>query len=140
VLQGLGFPLSAAAATRIRFSDFYIGETYQAGVGMRPDLKISPKLLSLNGETVEIIGFMDGILPRDGMFFMILKEPLIGCPFHSVDFDWAGFAAVFLKKGTSYIDGPIKVTGRLDAGRKQDETGFLSYVRIYDATVSRYQP
>lgn len=140
LLPSLSFPVSVAAERRIRFSDFYIGETYQAGVGMRPDLKISPKMLSLHGQRIEIVGFMDGILPRDGMFFMILKEPLIGCPFHSVDFDWASFAAVFLKKGTSYIDGPIKVAGRLDVGRRQDETGFTSYVRIYDATVSRYQP
>lgn len=140
LLPSLSFPVSAAAETRIRFSDFYIGETYQAGVGMRPDLKISPKMLSLHGQRIEIVGFMDGILPRDGMFFMILKEPLIGCPFHSVDFDWASVAAVFLKKGTSYIDGPIKVTGRLDVGQRQDETGFVSYVRIYDAAVSGYQP
>ena len=135
----LSLPPPAAAEARVKFSDFYIGETYQGGVGMGPKLQISPKLLSLNGQRVEIFGFMDGILPRDGMFFMILKEPLIGCPFHSVDFDWASFGAVFLKKGTDYIDGPIKVTGRLDVGRKQDETGFTSYVRIYDAVVGRAQ-
>ena len=139
LVLGVGFTLPAAAETRIRFSDFYFGETYQAGVGLGPKLQISPKLLSLNGQRVEIFGFMDGILPRDGMYFMILKEPLIGCPFHSVDFDWASFAAVFLKKGTNYVDGPIKVTGRLDVGRKVDDTGFTSYVRIYDATISRAQ-
>ncbi len=130
-------PGPAAVEIRIKFSDFYVGETYQAGVGLGPKLQVSPKLLGLNGQRVEIFGFMDGILPRDGMFFMILKEPLIGCPFHSVDFDWASFAAVFMKSGTPYIDGPIKVAGRLDVGRKQDETGFLSHVRIYEATVSR---
>jgi hypothetical protein len=140
LLLGLGFPVSTAAETRIRFSDFYIGQSYQAGVGMRPALQISPKLVSLQGQNVEILGFMDGLLPRDGMFFMILREPLIGCPFHAVDFDWASFAAVFLKKGTSYIDGSIRVRGRLDVGRKNDETGLMSYVRIYDAEVSRYRP
>lgn len=128
-----------AAQARIRFSEFFVGDTYQVGVGMRPDFKVSPKMVSLNGQRVEIYGFMDAILPRDGMFFMILKEPMIGCPFHNVDFDWTNFAAVFLKKPTNYLDGPIKVTGRLDVGRRQDEIGFLSYVRIYDATVSRVQ-
>ena len=135
----LSLPRPAAAETRIRFSDFYVGETYQAGVGMGPKLQISPRLQDLNGQRVEIFGFMDGILPRDGMYFMILKEPLIGCPFHSVDFDWSSFAAVFLRKGTNYMDGPIKVMGRLDVGRRQDETGFTSYVRIYEASVSRAQ-
>ncbi len=140
LLLGLGFSLPAFAETRIRFSDFYVGHTYQGGVGMGPALRISPKVQSLHGQRIEILGFMDGLLPRDGMFFMILREPMIGCPFHSVDFDWASFAAVFLKKGTSYMDGPIRVRGRLDVGRKTDETGLVSYVRIYDAEVSRYQP
>jgi hypothetical protein len=136
---GIGLPAPAAAETRIRFSDFFVGETYQVGVGTTPDFKISPKLLNLHGQRIEIFGFMDGILARDGMFFMILKEPLIGCPFHSIDFDWANFAPVFLKKPTSYFDGPIKITGRLDVGRRHDETGFVSYVRIYDAAVGRAQ-
>ena len=139
LLLGLNLPLPAVAETRIRFSDFYIGETYQVGIGTTPDFKISPKLLNLHGQRIEIFGFMDGILARDGMFFMILKEPLIGCPFHAIDFDWANFAPVFLKKPTSYLDGPIKITGRLDVGRRRDETGFVSYVRIYDAAVSRAQ-
>lgn len=107
---------------------------------MRPALQLSPKLLSLQGHGIEILGFMDGLLPRDGMFFMVLREPLIGCPFHAVDFDWASFAVVFLKRGTNYIDGPIRVRGRLDVGKRADETGLESYVRIYDAEISRYQP
>ena len=135
----LGLPRPTTAETRIRFSDFYVGETYQAGVGLGPKLQLSPKLLGLNGQRVEIFGFMDGILARDGMFFMILKEPLIGCPFHAIDFDWANFAPVFLEKPTSYLDGPIKITGRLDVGRRRDETGFVSYVRLYDAAVGRAQ-
>jgi hypothetical protein len=49
----------------------------------------------------------------------------------------AGFAAVFLKQSTDYIDGPIQITGRLDVGRKTDEMGLVSYVRIYDARITR---
>jgi hypothetical protein len=132
-------PAAAAAPARIRFADFYAGETYQAAPGMTPSFKLTPRIQSLDGQRVEILGFMDGVLPRDGMFFMLLKEPLIGCPFHSMDFDWGSFAPVFLRKGTSYIDGPIKVTGRLEVGKKLDETGFVSYVRIYDATLTRVE-
>ncbi|HEX6829579.1 MAG TPA: hypothetical protein VF104_11450, partial [Burkholderiales bacterium] len=42
-----------------------------------------------------------------------------------------------IRRGTDYIDGPIRVTGRLDLGRKLDEMGLESYVRIYDATLER---
>jgi len=128
---------AAQAQTRVRFSDFYVGETYQAGIGMTPDLKLSPRMLELNGRDVEILGFMDGILPRDGMHFMLIREPQFLCPFHTVSFDWAGFAAVFLKRPTDYMDGPVRVTGRLEVGRKIDEMGLVSYVRIYAATVRR---
>lgn len=128
---------SAAQAVRVRFGDFYVGETYEVGPGMRPDLKLSPRITALHGQQVELLGFMDGILPRNGMYFMVIKEPTFLCPFHTTSFDWAGFAAVFLRRGTEYIDGPILVTGRLDVGRKTDEMGLESYVRIYDATVER---
>lgn len=133
----LGAAGEAEARARIRFSDFFTGETYQVGIGMTPDLKLSARLLELNGKPVEILGFMDGILPRDGMHFMLIKEPQFLCPFHTVSFDWAGFAAVFLKSPTSYLDGPIRVAGRLDVGRKVDEMGLVSYVRIYEATVEQ---
>lgn len=127
----------AKAATPIRFSDFFVGETYQQGVGMTPDLKLSEVMQKLNGNEVEMLGFMDGILPRDGMHFMLIKEPSFQCPFHAVSFDWSGFAAVFLKQSTDYVDGPIRITGRLDVGRKTDEMGLVSYVRIYDARIKR---
>lgn len=130
---------AAEAQSRIRFSEFYVGETYQVGIGMTPDLKLAPAMLELHGKPVEILGFMDGILPRDGMHFMLIKEPQFLCPFHTVSFDWAGFAAVFLKKPTEYMDGPVRVAGRLDVGRKTDEMGLISYVRLYEATVKRIE-
>jgi hypothetical protein len=130
---------SASASTRIRFGDLYVGETYQAGIGMRPDLKLSDKIQGLNGQIVEILGFMDGVLPRDGKHFMLIKEPTFLCPFHAVSFDWSGFVPIFLKGSTDYMDGPMRVVGRLDVGPKTDEMGLLSYVRIYDAKVQRAQ-
>lgn len=83
---------SFSAKTRIRFADFFIGETYQVGPGMTPDFQISEAIRELDGKTVEILGFMDGILPRDGMHFMLIREPTTQCPFHGTSFDWAAFA------------------------------------------------
>ncbi|HSD60873.1 MAG TPA: hypothetical protein VLC55_08470 [Burkholderiales bacterium] len=139
LVLALGIAPNAASAppARLRFADFYVGETFEVGPGMRPELRLSPRITALQGQQVEILGFMDGILPRDGMYFMIIKEPTFLCPFHTTSFDWAGFAAVFLRRGTDYIDGPIRVTGRLDVGRRLDEMGLESYVRIYDAAVER---
>jgi hypothetical protein len=129
--------IAADAPARIRFSDFYVGDTYQEGVGMTPDIVLSPAAKALHGRPVEIVGFMDGILPRDGMHFMLIKEPSFLCPFHTVSFDWAGFVPVFVRRPAEYVDGPIKVTGRFDTGRKIDEMGLVSHVRIYEAGVER---
>lgn len=128
---------SSGANNKIRFADFYVGETFQTGVGLRPEFTISDKLRALQGQTVQIVGFMDGILPRDGSHFMLIKEPSFLCPFHAVSFDWAGFVPIFLKGSTDYIDGPVRITGRLDVGGKIDEMEMQSYVRIYDAEIER---
>jgi hypothetical protein len=129
---------SAAATTRITFADFFASEnTYQAGIGMEPQLEISPRLESMNGERIEIFGFMDALLPPDGSFFILLREPFLTCPFHANDFDWAGITTVFVDGSTPYIGGPVRVEGRLGVGRDRDGTGLVSYIRIYDARVSR---
>lgn len=130
---------SSAATTRLKFTDFFVGETYQVGPGMKPEFKLSQPIQALHGNTVEILGFMDGILPRDGMHFMLIREPTTLCPFHTTSFDWAAFMPVFLSNPTEYIDGPIRIVGRLDVGQKTDEMGLVSYVRIYDASITRAQ-
>lgn len=130
---------SFSAETRIRFADFFVGETYQVGPGMTPDFQLSERIGELNGKTVEILGFMDGILPRDGMHFMLIREPTTQCPFHGSSFDWAAFVPVFLSNPTEYIDGPVRIVGRLDVGKKTDEMGLVSFVRIYDAAIARAQ-
>jgi hypothetical protein len=130
---------ASPAKTRIKFADFFTGETYQVGPGMAPDFQISEPILELSGKTIEILGFMDGILPRDGMHFMLIREPTTQCPFHGSSFDWAAFVPVFLSNPTEYIDGPVRIVGRLDVGKKTDEMGLVSFVRIYDAAITRAQ-
>ena len=136
LLQACG-ARAADDAAPLRFSDFYVGPTFEDGVGMRPELQLSPRVLALSGRRVEIVGFMDGILPRDGMYFMLIREPSFLCPFHTVSFDWAGFVPVFVEKPVEYVDGPIRVTGRLDTGKKTDEMSLISHVRIYGARIAR---
>lgn len=136
VLQATGV-LAAEDAASLRFSELFLGLTFQEGVGAAPDLVLSPRAVALSGKRVEIVGFMDGILPRDGMYFMLIKEPSFLCPFHAVSFDWAGFLPIFVSKPVEYVDGPVRVTGRLETGKKTDEMALVSYVRIYGAQVAR---
>lgn len=134
---GAGTALAGEDAAPLRFADLYIGATFQEGVGAGPELKLSARALALSGQRVTIVGFMDGILPRDGMYFMLIKEPSFLCPFHTVSFDWAGFVPIFVARPVEYVDGPVRVTGRFEAGRKIDEMGLVSHVRIYEAQLTR---
>lgn len=124
-------------AAPLRFGELYVGATFQEGIGAGPVLKLSAKALALSGRRVTMVGFMDGILPRDGMYFMLIKEPSFLCPFHTVSFDWAGFVPIFVARPVEYVDGPVRVTGRFEAGGKTDEMGLVSHVRIYDAQLTR---
>lgn len=45
------------------------------------------KLQFANRQAIETIGLMDGNLSRDGMYLMLIKEPLFICSFHSTSFD-----------------------------------------------------
>ena len=132
-----GIALAVDDAAPLRFADLYVGATFQEGVGAGPELKLSAKALALSGRRVTIVGFMDGILPRDGMYFMLIKEPSFLCPFHTVSFDWAGFVPIFVARPVEYVDGPVRVTGRFEVGKKTDEMGLVSHVRIYDAQLTR---
>lgn len=146
ILAFSGFSASQARAEgpiRIRFSDYFVGQnTYRPGFYLQPDLHLSPRVKALQGRQVELLAYMAEVLPSDGSYFLAIREPGGECPFCSQSFDWSAITVVFVKKGISlvYLGGPIRIRGRLDVGKRADETGLESYVRIYDAEVSRYQP
>lgn len=104
---------------------------------MTPKRELSGTIKGPNGKPVEILGFMDVVLPRDGMQFMLLREPRFVCPFHDVGYDWAGFASVLLNRPTDDIDGPLRIAARIDIGETLDEMGLVSYVRVYAGAIER---
>lgn len=131
------------AAVPIKFSEFFLNKsTYYEGIGLGPELQLTPKLTGLHGRTVELLAYMAPVVPNDGAFFLAIKDPFAECPFCSQSFDWAGVTTVFVKKGTrqEYIGGAVRIVGRLDVGKKVDESGLDSYVRIYDAVATPYRP
>lgn len=118
-----------AAADQLSFGEMYI----QSVLGT----KFTPKLTSLAGKTIEIVGSMAPPLRADGDFFVLTKNPVSLCPFCQSDADWpADILVVYLKDGTTFSqhNRPLVVTGRLELGSKTDPvTGFVSLVRLVDA-------
>ena len=98
-------------------------------------IELSEKLKLLDGKDVAMIGFMAPPLKPTLNFFVLTRVPMSICPFCSSDADWPwDIVLVYLKEPATALpfDRPIRVEGRLELGTKMDdETGFVSLVRIY---------
>ncbi len=108
------------------------GEMYSGASSL--GIILSDKLKSLDGQTIEMQGFMAPPLKPTLNFFVLTSVPMSICPFCSSDADWPyDIVVVYLEKPVFALpfDRPIKVTGTLELGSKTDEeTGFVSLVRI----------
>jgi len=117
----------------LRFDEMY-GKVSSLGI------EFSEKLKSLDGEVVVMNGFMAPPLKPTLNFFVLTRVPMSICPFCSSDADWPwDIVLAYLKKPEVALpfDRPIRVEGRLELGTKVDEeTGFVSLIRIYATKVS----
>ncbi|WP_191060428.1 hypothetical protein [Geminicoccus harenae] len=118
------------AATRIKLRDIY-------GRGAA----FSEEALALADEPVQIQGFMAPPLKPDAPFFVLTKMPMAVCPFCDKEADWPqDIVLVRLRQKQDWVDFnlPILVTGTLSLGTEIDEeTGFVSRVRLIDAAYER---
>ncbi len=101
-------------------------------------LTFSKKLIELKDKIVSVQGFMAPPLKADADFLVLTKEPVSLCPFCNSDEDWPdSIIVVQLSKRQEFVQNNrlIEVTGTLELGSKKDaKTGFVSLVRITDAT------
>lgn len=119
---------------RLAFGEFY------DGYDLRTGLRLSDKLVSLDGQTVVLDGYMAPPLKPDLDYFVITRIRLAFCPFCSTAADWPDdIALVYLNEGTiTSSDAPLRVTGTLHVGASVDqETGMVSLVRLYADSVER---
>jgi hypothetical protein len=97
--------------------------------------------LALNGKPVSMRGYMAPPLKPESRFFVLTHQPLALCPFCQSDADWpVDIVVIYLKSATPLISAgePVMVSGRLEVGSWTDgETGFVSQIRIVDATFWR---
>lgn len=121
-----------ANAASLDFSDMYSGASSEG-------LVFSDTLNSLNGSEVTMTGFMAPPLKPSINFFVLTETPMAVCPFCSTDADWPYNMVVVYVNGS--VDAlpynqEVTVTGTLDLGSYMDgDTGFVSQVRLLDATV-----
>jgi hypothetical protein len=101
--------------------------------------ELSAKSRALAGNAVRMLGYMAPPLKPDVRFFVLTRSPVALCPFCDSDADWPSDIVVVYPRDRAgwRQDGlPVAVSGTLELGSSTDrETGFVSMVRIVDATV-----
>lgn len=115
--------------TVLSFSDMYAAASSSRG------LQFSDAFAAMDGQTVQIAGYMAPPLKPVFSFFVLSKQPMSICPFCSTDADWpADIVAVYVEEGARSVanDTLLTITGTLELGSYTDEeTGFVSQARIY---------
>ena len=138
----LGAVVAALAAPAVHALDIAILQFDQLykSFGVR-GYEFSDTLVSLKGKAVTMRGYMAPPLKAESQFFVLTGEPLALCPFCQSDADWpADIVVVYLKRASALVGGgeAVMVSGRLEVGSWTDpETGFVSQIRIVDATFRR---
>ena len=96
---------------------------------------------ALDGDRVAFRGFMAPPLKAESTFFVLTARPMAVCPFCESEAQWPDdILAVYAKRVVDVIPFNIEIVarGRLELGTFKDpETGFVSRVRIVDATFER---
>ena len=105
------------------------------------DGSMSDLALSLEGERATFEGFMAPPLKADYTFFVLTKRPMAVCPFCETSTEWPDdILAVYTKRVIDRIPFNVGINSRgvLEIGEYKDpETGFVSMVRLSDATYGR---
>ena len=102
------------------------------------NLTFSDLALKLEGNRIKVNGFMAPPLKVNTNFFVLTKMPMSVCPFCETEADWPDdILAVHTKRIVKVLPFNLKieVQGVLELGPAKDvETGFVSRVRLIDAT------
>jgi hypothetical protein len=123
-------PAQAVEAQRLFFYQLYSTGT-----------QLSDTALGLNGQPVEIVGFMAPPLKAESKFFVLTDVPMEVCPFCDDIALWPD-NIIFVTADTVFPVFPynrqVRVYGMLDLGEETDPaTGFVSLVRLEQATLTR---
>jgi len=102
---------------------------------------LSEAALALQGQRIEMIGYMAPPLKPEINFFVLTKIPMATCPFCNDAADWPNDIVVAYFEGAmdfTRFSNLIQVVGTFDTGVITDAaTGFVSKVRLLDATYTR---
>lgn len=131
-LLALPLALPFVTAARAQEKPLKLRELYNK------DGSFSDRALGLEGDRISVQGFMAPPLKADSQFFVLTKMPMAICPFCETEAEWPdNILAVYTKRVINVVPFNVGIVTRgvLELGSYKDaETGFLSLVRLSDAT------
>ncbi|MDF0600834.1 hypothetical protein P1J78_08835 [Psychromarinibacter sp. C21-152] len=102
------------------------------------DQSFSDLAQTMEGQRVTVEGYMAPPLKAETNFFVLTKMPMAVCPFCETEAEWPDdILAIYAKRTIDVIpfNVNIETRGVLELGTFKDpETGFVSRVRLTDAT------
>jgi hypothetical protein len=120
----------AAAAIPVGFGDLY-----------ERDAVLTERIQTLDGASVEMIGYMAPPLKAEATFFVLTRTPMAVCPFCETEAQWPDDIVLALTRDPIRavpFNVRIRVTGVLELGfEKDEETGFVSLIRLQSADYDR---
>lgn len=119
-----------ASTPTLKFRDLYSRGTM-----------LSDRAKGLEGQEVDMIGYMAPPLKPEIEFFVLTKLPMSTCPFCESEAQWPDDLVLALTSEpvsvVRYTD-LIRATGRFETGFKTDEaTGFVSMIRLVDVSYKK---
>jgi len=122
----------AASAVELNFSDFFVQPIGPRGV------QPTAKLLAASGQDVRLVGFMvQREQPQAGRF-LLTPRPVAMAEHADGEADDlpASTVTVLLpasqrERFVAHQPGPLALTGRLEYGPAEDETGRVSWIRLH---------
>ncbi|QPH56171.1 hypothetical protein I0K15_08910 [Pontivivens ytuae] len=137
----LAAPYLAAAPLRAQEEGSAEGDALRMRDLYNRDRSFSDLARDLQGQRIEVEGFMAPPLLANSVFFVLTKRPMSVCPFCETAAEWPDdILAVYSKRVVrpTPFNVRIETRGVLEIGDYRDpETGFLSRVRLSDATFGR---
>lgn len=129
-LAALAQPAGALADEGVKLRDLY-----------NKDLSFSDYAKAREGKRLAVTGYMAPPLKAESSFFVLTTRPMAVCPFCETEAEWPDdILAVYTKRVLKVepFNVPLVVRGRLELGSFKDpDTGFVSRVRLADATYER---
>lgn len=126
------------AAPMLAKSAFAFGTPFRLSELYHRNGQFSDLALALDGEIIDVLGFMAPPLQEDLRFFVLAKLPMPVCPFCETEAEWPDdILAVYADEVVDVVPYQMGIVtrGRLRLGAFTDpQTGFLSLLRLENST------